>query len=82
MDKIDITKKISSFVVGMGTGKIVTAVIGANVPTDSIIEKITVYSAGVVIGMMAKDATKQYTDVKIDEAVAFVHQIQTKAKPA
>jgi hypothetical protein len=82
MDKIDITKKIATFIVGVGTGKIAGAIISNNISPDGIIEKVTVVSAAFVIGAMAGDATKQYTGAKIDEAVAFVNQIRSERKAA
>lgn len=71
MDQIEITKKIASVIVGIGTSKIVGAIIQNNVSPESIIDKVTVIGASLVIGAMAKDATKSYSDAKIDEAVLF-----------
>lgn len=78
MDKIEVTKKVISFAVGMGTGKIVNDIIKSNVTADKVIDQVTVVSAGVVIGSMAKDATKSYTDAKIDEIVAKWREFKTK----
>jgi uncharacterized membrane protein YcjF (UPF0283 family) len=68
MDKLDLTKNVASFVVGTGTTKIVTGIIQNNIVADNLYSKVTVVGAGVVIGMMAADATKSYTNAKIDEA--------------
>lgn len=67
MDSLDITKKVASFIVAAGTGKIVTAIIQNNVEPEKIYQKVEIIAAGIVIGGMAKDATKTYTDAKIDE---------------
>ena len=71
MDKLEITKKVAGFIVGTGTTKIVYAIIHNNIDPEKITDKVTVISASVVIGGMAKDATKSYTDAKIDELATF-----------
>lgn len=79
MDALDITKKAASFIVGAGTGKIVAAIIQDNVDPEKIHEKVEVIAAGVVIGAMAKDATKHYTDAKIDE-YAELYRVHVKPR--
>lgn len=71
MTKLQIAKQIASTIVGIGTTKIVSAIIQNNITPDKVIDKVTVVGASVVIGSMAADATKTYTDAKIDEAVAW-----------
>lgn len=68
MDKLALAKFVANGIVGLGTGKIVTGVIANNVPVVSTIDKITVLGAGLVVGSMAKEATKAHTEAKIDEA--------------
>lgn len=70
MNKLDITKKIATIIVGFGTATIATGIIKNNVAPKNLPSQITVWIAGVVIGMMAADATEAYTSQKIDELVA------------
>lgn len=79
MTRLEITKKIASTVVGMGTGKIIGGIISNNIPPGGIVTKITVVVASLVIGMMVTDATTKYTDAKIDEVVAMWKK--AKAEP-
>lgn len=74
MTKIEIAKKIATTIVTIGTGKITSTIIRNNVPLNTITDKVTVVAAGLVIGSMAGDATSEYTDRKIDEAVAWYHE--------
>lgn len=69
LNGIDITKKVVGIVVGAGASKIVHAVIQNNIQPDKIVDKITVVSASIVIGSMAREATKEFTDRQIDLAV-------------
>lgn len=71
MKAIAITKKIVSTIVGIGTAKIVNDIVEANVDTDSVYQKVTVKSASVAIGYAVSETTSNYTDRKIDEAVAL-----------
>lgn len=73
MTKIEIAKKIATTIVSIGSGKITTAIIKNNVPLNTITDKVTVVTASVVIGSMVGDATSDYTDRKIDEAIAWYH---------
>lgn len=76
MTKLEITKRVASAIVGIGTGKIAATVIKNNHPSGGIVTQITVIAASVVIGMMASDATSAYTNTKIDEAVALWNKIR------
>lgn len=71
MKAIAITKKIVSTIVGIGTAKIINDVIENNVDTDTVYQKVTVKSASVAIGYAVSENTSNYTDRKIDEAVAL-----------
>jgi tetrahydromethanopterin S-methyltransferase subunit C len=82
MSNLEIAKKITSIVVGMGTGSISAHIIKNNVPMESVIQKITVPSAAIVIGMMASEATEKYTDAKIDKIVAAFKSAKTKIDEA
>ena len=62
LNGIDIAKKAVGLVVGAGASKIVHAIIQNNISPEKVIDKITIVSASVVIGSMAREATKEYTD--------------------
>jgi hypothetical protein len=77
IDKIQIAKGVVTFIVGAGTTKIVRSIIQNNTDPDKLVDKIEIASASVVIGMMASNATKQFTDQKIDEIVAAYRNFRT-----
>ena len=71
---VSITKLAVSTVVGVGTSRIVKAIITNNVARGdmSLIEETTVIASSYVLGAMAADATKKYTDAKVDAVAAWV----------
>lgn len=69
INKTNIAKTVVGFVVGAGTSKIVKSIIDKNVEPEKKTDKVAVASASLVVGSMAADATKKYTDAKIDEIV-------------
>jgi hypothetical protein len=77
MTKLELLKTITSTIVGIGTGKIVHGIISTNVDTESPVDKTTVFAASFVIGGMAAEATKQYTDRMIDEVADLFTSIKT-----
>lgn len=75
MEPLDLAKMAARYMIGAGTGKIVVSIIQNNVAApENLYKKVQIVGAGIVIGMMAKDATKKYTDMKIDEYVAFYNE--------
>lgn len=71
MTKIQLAKIVATTIVGFGTSKIVGSIcINATQP-DSIPDKVMVHSAALVMGMMASDATRKYTDATIDNVVVW-----------
>lgn len=79
MESLDLVKMGAGYMIGAGTGKIVVSIIRNNIEApDNLYKKIQIVGAGVVIGMMAKDATQKYTSMKIDEYSAFYNE---KIKP-
>lgn len=82
MKSIAIAKKVVSTIVGIGTAKIIKDFIENNVETDALHQKVTVGSASVVIGYSVSEMTSQYTDKKIDEAVALWTKYMDKRKNA
>lgn len=67
MTKLEITKAVTSFVVGAGTSKIITQIIKNNTSPENVTETVTMTAGAVVLGMMVADVSKKYTDTKIDE---------------
>lgn len=80
MKAVSIAKKIVSTIVGIGTAKIVNDIVEANVDTDNVYQKVTVKSASVAIGYAVSETTSNYTDRKIDEAVALWQKHVKKSK--
>lgn len=80
MNKLSIVKTVVKTVVGVGAGKIVSDVIKAHVVPTSILDQVTVATAGVVLGSMVADVAAEYTDAKVDEVVTLVTQIRAKAE--
>jgi hypothetical protein len=76
--KIEILKKAVTFVVGVGTAKIIREVIKNNVDTESITSVVTVTAASAAIGGAVSEMTKQYTDDQIDELVDFIQKIKNR----
>jgi hypothetical protein len=66
MTKTEIVKQIVGLVVAAGTAQIVKGVIENNTNPVKVPEKVALAAAAFVVGAMAKEATKQYTDKQID----------------
>jgi hypothetical protein len=80
MKSVAIAKKIVTTIVGIGTAKIIKDMIENNVETDTVIQKVTVGSASAAIGYSVSEITSEYTDRKIDEAVALWQKHVTNRK--
>ena len=80
---VSIAKLAVSTVVGVGTSRIVKAIITNNVARGdmSLIEETTVVASSYVLGAMAADATKKYTDAKVDAAAAWLQTKFAKKAP-
>lgn len=74
MNKLELTKYVTSFIVGAGTTRIVSGIINNNTEIRHVADQVTVISASVVIGSMASAATRDYTNAKIDEVAAWYRQ--------
>lgn len=62
-----ITKIVASAIVGAGTTKLVKQVIDHNTdPSEKKLDKLQIGVASSVVGAMAVERTKSYTDDKID----------------
>lgn len=60
-----------SLVVGSGVTKIVAGIIRNNTTPTNIYQKVAVFTAAFVIGSIITDVSKNYTDSKIDDAIAW-----------
>jgi len=68
--KTEIAKTVVGFVVGFGASRIARAIIDKNTDEEERLHnRAAVASAQLVVGMMAADAARKYTDAKIDEVV-------------
>lgn len=73
MTKVDVAKKAISFTVGFGTSAIVNGIIKNNTAPSNLPEQIAMPVAGFVVAMMAVEATRKFTDAKVDEVVHWYH---------
>jgi len=77
--KTDIAKSVVGFIVGFGASRIAKNIIDRNTDEEERLHnRAAVASAELVVGMMAADAARKYTDAKIDEIVEFW---ETNVKP-
>lgn len=74
MTKLEVAKKATSLVVGFGTSAIVAGFIRNNSAPSNAAEKVAMPVAAFVIGMMAVEVTKKYTDHQFDKAVAWYQE--------
>jgi hypothetical protein len=65
---IKIVKLVTAAVVGYGTEIIVKAFIDKNVEPENFRGRVSVNATSWVVSAMAVEATKKYTDAKIDDA--------------
>lgn len=70
--KIDIVKTVVGSVVGYGAARIAKALIDKNTDEEERLHnRAAVASAQLIVGYMAADAARNYTDAKIDAAVEW-----------
>ena len=78
MNKTDIAKRVVSTIVGIGTTKIVSSIISTTTDPESVTDKVAVLASSFVIGSMAVEATRNWTDTKIDGIVIWYHELASK----
>jgi hypothetical protein len=71
MNKVQIAKTIANVIVGAGTYRLVNGIVENNMETETTTDKVLAQSTSLVIGAMASNVTRSYTDQKIDEIVAW-----------
>ena len=70
MTKTEIAKAVSTFVVGQTTASVVREIIKNNTDPKKVTDTVAVLVASYVIGAIAADSAKKWTDSKIDELIA------------
>lgn len=80
MTKLEMLKLAVSSVVGVGTSKIVRSIVANNVELETPVDHVTVTAGSFVVGAMVADASKDYTDSKIDEIVEIFKSIRESTK--
>ena len=76
--KLGVAKFLVSGVVGIGTGKIVGSIIRHHVKPTTLIDKVSIAAATVVISAIASDRTKDYTNEWIDDLVGKVSEVKNQ----
>lgn len=71
MTKTEIAKKTIPVVVGFLTAATVKEMIKNSTDAEKLTDKVTITVAGYVLGAIAADAAKDWTDAKIDELIAW-----------
>lgn len=71
MTKLDIAKRVTSFIVGVGVTKIVQGVVSNNTDPEKVTDQVAIVAGAMVLGSMTSDMTRKYTDARIDELSAW-----------
>jgi len=71
MTKTEIAKAAASLFVGGATAKVVREIIQNNTTPDKVADKAAVLIASYVLGAIAADASKVWTDAKIDKLIEW-----------
>lgn len=71
MTKTEIAKVAVSFVVGGTTAKVVKEIIKNNTNPDTAADKAAVVVASYVLGAIAADASKTWSDAQIDKLITW-----------
>lgn len=79
-DKLTVVKFLASGIVGIGAGKIVGNIIKNQVKPVTLIDKVTVTAAAWVIGAMASEMTKKYTNDTIENTVETIKSVTERVK--
>lgn len=82
LEPMQVVEFLASLTVGAGTSTIVKSIIKENVPTETLISKITVNAAAFVLGAMAAKETKKYTRGQVKKLHKMFIDAEEKAKEA
>lgn len=82
VSKTTAAKRIVSTIVGFSVSSVVRTIITNNCETDdpTLSEETKIIVSSHVLGMMAANMTKEFTDSQIDDAVALWKKIQDERK--
>lgn len=69
MTKTEFAKGAVAFIVGTGTAKVVKEIIKNNTDPTTVTDKAAIVIASYVLGCIAADASKVWTDAKIDKLI-------------
>jgi len=78
MTKTEIAKALTSCVVGFATSTVVKEIVKNNTDPEKVADKAAVIIASYVLGAIAADASKKWTDSKIDELIAQWMKFKSK----
>jgi len=71
MTKTELAKGAVAFIVGGTTATVVKQIIKNNTDPDTVGDKAAVVIASYVLGAIAADASKQWSDAQIDKLIAW-----------
>lgn len=71
MTKTKLAKNAAAIVVGVTTAKVVKQIIKNNTQYDNVTDQAAIVIAGYVLGAIAADAAKDWTDDKVDKLIAW-----------
>lgn len=81
MNRIELAKTAANLAVTFGASKIIKTIIHNNVQPETLIDQITVTAGSIAIGGLVAEASANYTDRRIDQAVAWYNaKVQTSTK--
>ena len=72
MNKLEIFKAVTGFVIGAGVSQIITGIVVNNVALDTNTQKVLAFAGKTGITMLVSDAVRAHTDTKIDSAAAWM----------
>jgi hypothetical protein len=78
MNKTELAKALSGFVIGGITANVVKQIIRNNTDPEAVADKAAVLIASFVLGAIAADATKAWTDRQIDELIVTWKKLTSK----
>lgn len=80
MNKTNILKFVTNGVVTVGVGRIANSIIANNISPEKASHKVEVIAGTVVLCGIVKDASRTYTDAKIDSYIAAWNKIKNRVE--
>ncbi len=80
MNNVQLAKTLTTAVVRLGTGSIVTAIVRNNTTPSNAFEKVSIPAGAFVLGGIVSDAAKQYTERVIDDVVTAWSKAKNEIK--